>query len=232
MSTFLDNWLLRRAMSAPRGGGGKYIQFADPEVERICIANFSSDGIGVTYEDAAAVTDLGLVFKGTSIASFDELQYFTGLTALAAGPGWNNGGDFGQCGQLVSITLPDTIMTLGAWCFGQCVSLTNLVLPDSVTTINTGALYNTAIHNIEIPVHVTTLGETQSGINGTVVMRPTIPMPIYRWGDTFPRNANLKIYVPYSADHSILNAYKATSGWADRYLDYLYELNPDGTIPS
>lgn len=214
------------------GNRPKYIQFADPVVEQICIANFSTDGIGVTYKDAEAVTSLGLVFKGTAITCFNELRYFTGLTALASGTGWNNGGDFGQCSQLVSITLPDTITTLGAWCFGECGRLTNLVLPDSVTTINQGALYNTAVHNIEIPANVNTIGQDQSGITGTVVMRPTTPMNLYQWVDTFPRSADLKIYVSYSADHSILNAYKAKQGWADLYVDYLYELNPDGTIPT
>lgn len=214
------------------GNRPKYIQFADPVVEQICIANFSTDGIGVTYKDAEAVTSLGLVFKGTAITCFNELRYFTGLTALASGTDWSNGGEFGQCNQLVSITLPVAITTIGKWCFGQCQRLTGVVIPDSVTTIEQGAFYNTAIHDIEIPAYVTTLGHNQSGIGRTVVMRPTIPMPLNRWDDTFSRNANLKIYVPYSADHSILNAYKAKQGWADLYVDYLYELNPDGTIPT
>ena len=214
------------------GSGDKYIRFADPIVEQICIANFSTDGIGVTYEDAAAVTSLGLVFKGTAITSFDELRYFTGLTALAAGTAWDNGGDFGQCSSLVSITLPNTITTLGAWCFGQCTSLAGITLPNSVTTINLGAFYNSGVYDIEIPAPVTTIGNQQSGIKDTVVMRPTTPMALDRWTETFYRNANLKIYVPYSADHSILDAYKATQGWSDLYVNYLYELNPDGTIPT
>ena len=50
----------------------KYIVFADPVVEQICVANFSSDGIGVLTEDAAKVTDIGTIFNGnTEITSFD-----------------------------------------------------------------------------------------------------------------------------------------------------------------
>lgn len=60
----------------------KYIVFADPVVEQICVTNFSSDGVGVTEEDAAAVTSLGSVFKGnTEITSFNELGTF-GVTEL------------------------------------------------------------------------------------------------------------------------------------------------------
>lgn len=43
-------------------------------------------------------------------------------------------------------------------------------------------------------------------------------------------NNTFKIYVPYSADHSILDAYKTASRWST-YASRMYELNQDGTIP-
>ncbi|MBR4365710.1 MAG: hypothetical protein IKP43_02885, partial [Bacteroidaceae bacterium] len=60
----------------------KPITFADPAVETLCVANWDTNHDGELDEaEAAAVTDLGEVFKGnTEITSFDELQYFTGLT--------------------------------------------------------------------------------------------------------------------------------------------------------
>lgn len=39
------------------------------------------------------------------------------------------------------------------------------------------------------------------------------------------------IYVPYSADHSILDAWKAASGWST-YASRMKELTPDGEIPT
>lgn len=39
-----------------------------------------------------------------------------------------------------------------------------------------------------------------------------------------------RIYVPYSDDHSILDAYKAATNWAT-YSSRMYELNADGTVP-
>lgn len=97
-----------------------YINFKDPEVERICIENFSSDGIGVTYEDAASVTDLGTVFSGnTAITSFDELQYFTGLTTIGIGV-------FNGCTSLMSIKIPNSVTSIGNIVFSGCSSLTSI----------------------------------------------------------------------------------------------------------
>ncbi|MBR4365713.1 MAG: serine/threonine protein kinase, partial [Bacteroidaceae bacterium] len=61
---------------------GRVIDFADPAVEALCVANWDTNHDGeLSFNEAAAVTDLGEVFKGnTEITSFDELQYFTGLT--------------------------------------------------------------------------------------------------------------------------------------------------------
>lgn len=67
--------------------GKDYIHFKDPLVRSICVQNFSSDGIGLTYEDAAAVTTFGTTFDGvTGITEFDELQYFKGLTMASGLP--------------------------------------------------------------------------------------------------------------------------------------------------
>ena len=58
----------------------KYIQFEDPEVAKICVQNFSSDGIGVTYEDAEKVERMRALFQDNkSIKTFNELKYFTNL---------------------------------------------------------------------------------------------------------------------------------------------------------
>lgn len=60
-----------------------------------------------------------------------------------------------------------------------------------------------------------------------VVMRGTTPPTVT--ASAFTRTyADLKIYVPYSADHSVLAAYQ--TAWAT-YASKLHELNQDGTIP-
>ena len=62
-----------------------YMQFEDAEVERILMSKgVSSDGIGITLEDAERVTSVADWFSGnTTITSFRELKYF-GITSLSA----------------------------------------------------------------------------------------------------------------------------------------------------
>lgn len=63
------------------------IKFADANVKALCVANWDTDGDGELSDfEAAAVTDIGTVFKGQSeITSFNELEYFTGLHAIPGG---------------------------------------------------------------------------------------------------------------------------------------------------
>lgn len=113
-----------------------YIQFEDPEVERICIANFSSDGIGVTYRDAATVTSLSTVFRGNEdIVTFNELEYFTSLTSITAGSSSSSLGAFGGCTSLQSIKIPNNVRTIGAYSFYNCTSLEEIIIPSSVTSL-------------------------------------------------------------------------------------------------
>ena len=113
---------------------GRYglIDFADEETKRICVASFDTDADGeISYEEAAAVTDLGSGFRGSIIGSFDELKWFTGLTTL---PNLA----FKDCGSLVSITIPDNVSSIGDYAFSGCLSLPCLAIPDSITEIPDG----------------------------------------------------------------------------------------------
>lgn len=103
---------------------GNYIQFEDKAVEAICVANWSSDGIGLTMEDAAAVTDIGATFRGnTEITSFDEFEYFTGVTFLGISTNQTSGGAFNGCTSLQSIKLPSSVTHLRPGAFNNCTSL-------------------------------------------------------------------------------------------------------------
>lgn len=77
------------------------IEFADANVKAICVANWDTNNDGeLSEEEAVAVIDLGTVFKyNTQITSFDELQYFTGLTSI----GYQA---FSGCRGLTSVTIP------------------------------------------------------------------------------------------------------------------------------
>jgi hypothetical protein len=87
------------------------------------VANFSSDGVGVTKDDAAKVTSLGALFRGnTLITSFDELQYFTGITQMSDLSSYNNGW-FRNCTALKSVILPPNVTIIGRGTFENCKAL-------------------------------------------------------------------------------------------------------------
>lgn len=91
-----------KAEDGEEGGGeieDKYIRFADPEVQRILVENFSSDGVGMTSEDIAKVRNIGTIFSGnTEITSFDELKNFTSIKTIGDSA-------FRDCSNLLSIDL-------------------------------------------------------------------------------------------------------------------------------
>lgn len=130
------------------------IQFADAKVKAICVANWDTDHDGeLSKQEAAAVTSIGEVFSWKSeITSFDELQYFTGLTAI-------DDNAFAGCDGLTSITLPNTVTSLGAYAFSGCDGLTSFVIPSSVTTLNDAVFnYCVGLTSIIIPKSVTRMG--------------------------------------------------------------------------
>ena len=129
----------------------KYIQFEDKAVEAICVANWSSDGIGLTEEDAAAVTTIGTTFSGnTEITSFDELRYFTGLTFLSTTTSTNTGA-FAGCSSLESIVLPTSVTIIGDFSFSKCSALKAVGGMDNVVRVQRYAFSESAVEELILP---------------------------------------------------------------------------------
>ena len=106
------------------------ITFADEQVKALCVAHWDTNGDGeLSYAEAAAVADIGEVFKGNpEITSFDEFQYFTGVVSL---PVWS----LVNCKGLTSIVLPNSLASIRDYALEGCEGLRSLTIPSSVTII-------------------------------------------------------------------------------------------------
>ena len=98
------------------------IQFADANVKAICVENWDTNGDGELSEsEAAAVADISDKFKeNKDITSFDELQYFTGITQIPFEC-------FDGCKRLKSIHIPGNVTYIDQVSFGLCIALENVV---------------------------------------------------------------------------------------------------------
>ena len=121
---------------------GNYIQFEDAEVERVLMSKgVSSDGVGITKEDAAAVTSIGTWFKGnTGITSFNELVYFINVKVIEEQA-------FRGCSQLTSISL-ENVIAIEAYAFSESGLSGIISAPNLSGNLKTGAFYKTNVEEV------------------------------------------------------------------------------------
>ncbi len=135
---------------------GSWIEFQDPLVEEICVANFDENGDGgIDMLEAAHVTSLGTVFSGTEIEYFDELKYFTCLEEI-------DDYAFLGCNDLCSIEFPQNtnFWRIGNYAFCNCYQLWAAHnIPSTVTEIGDYAFSGSMMEMIGIPASVVTIGE-------------------------------------------------------------------------
>ena len=137
------------------------IQFADANVKAICVANWDTDHDGeLSKEEAAAVTTLKVgensVFKNATITSFDEFQYFTGLTSVEDHA-------FANCSNLKSVIVPKNVTTLHNAAFISCKYL-SVVLPEGLTSIGDECFRNCFyMKDIKLPESLTSIGRAAFG---------------------------------------------------------------------
>ena len=72
-----------------------------------------------------------------------------------------SGFKFSGCTGLTSVTIPDSVTTIGYQAFAGCTSLTSVTIPDSVTSIDMWAFNNCdGLTSITIPDSVTSIGNS------------------------------------------------------------------------
>ena len=164
-------------------GENQIITFQDSTAKSICTFYWDENEDGeLSYDEAAAVTDLGTAFKGSSILVFNELKNFTSLTSIADNA-------FSGCVSLAEITLPEQIGIIGSYAFSGCSNLKELVIPERVEEIGKGVVSDSA--------------------NLIIYCKPTKKPAIYydsnySANSTFPLHSGLTIYVPRNSYNSYI----------------------------
>jgi hypothetical protein len=82
-----------------------------------------------------------------------------GVAVVKVGDGWPPVfGDFNY--TVTSITIPDSVTSIGDFAFAYCNNLTSITIPDSVTIIGQDAFhFCTSLTSVTIPDSVTSIGE-------------------------------------------------------------------------
>ncbi len=178
------------------------ITFADDNVKAICVEHWDTNGDGeLSYAEAAAVTALNDAFHGHPITSFNEFQYFTGVTSIEDLA-------FDYNSNLFSIIIPNSVTSIG-YSFRNCENLNSFYLPASVTSIHHGA-FESCRHMEQIvvaennPVYDSREGcnaiiETASntmiiGCNNTIIPNTVTTVE----GTTFVGKDITSLYIPSS----------------------------------
>lgn len=136
----------------------------NPAVMAICYAQgWAANENYMTFEEAAAVTSIGTIFAVNTITSFDEFQYFTGVTAIP-----NNA--FNKSGsKLASIKLPPNIVSIGTLAFRYTL-LTEFTITPSITSIGNNAFQDINSSYIDITLDNNNL---MASYNGFLINAPT-----------------------------------------------------------
>lgn len=161
------------------------IDFLDPNVKLVCVLNWDSDGDKqLSYDEAAAVSNLGKSFNGTGIVYFDELKYFTSLNSIADNA-------FENCTALRVITLPESVKSFGKGAFAGCSNLEKIHLPEGMQKIEEYTFSGCGIKHLTIPESVTEI--KQHAFSRSSLEELVIPKNVEILGqDAFLSCENLK----------------------------------------
>lgn len=233
------------------------ITFADSKVKALCIQHWDSNGDGeLSTEEAAAVTSLGTVFRGnTSIDTFDELSYFTGLTAIGdyafnasslrkvtLPSSVTELGENAFCGTKLSgeLRVPGTVKNIGNYAFYACTQLTAVILEEGVETVGYYC-FSGSIRTLSLPSTLKYIGPmaidpyVNAGSSSGIFL-PEGDLYVYVHSDTPAAINAFAFYYLNGAGHLVLpfgakEAYMAASGWSvfKEYLEY-GDVNMDGEI--
>lgn len=183
--------------------------------ENVTMSNYafvSCDGIKtVTVPNGALISTTATPVTNV-LGQVGQLQSFViphGVTEIG-------GYSFSSNTSMKSISIPNGVITIGNFAFSSNTHLESVTLPASLKVINSYAF--SGCHNIKkitIPAGVNTINSSAFGNCYRITEYHLLPeTPPTLSSSTALEAGTCIIYVPYSADHSILEAYKTATNWS------------------
>lgn len=181
----------------------EYYAFGSTSLTFVTIPN-SITSIGTQTFSGCHLTSIAIPNSVTSI-QYGALSsnYFTSIT-IPNSVTSILGSAFQYCyGILTSITIPNSVTSIENYTFSFCQYFTSVTIPNNITSIGTNVFSGCY-----------TMGEYH--------LLPTTPPTLSNKNAFSAIAADCIIYVPYSVDHSILNAYQTATNWST-YASYMQE---------
>lgn len=121
----------------------------------ISITGFSGNVVDLVIPDTINALPVAAIETG-AFRGRQELKSVTLPNSVTS----IGGHAFDGCTGLKSVTLPDNVTSVGDWAFLKCTSLTNVVIGNSVTNFGSFTFYNcSALSRVTIGNRVTSIGE-------------------------------------------------------------------------
>ncbi|MBR5167981.1 MAG: leucine-rich repeat domain-containing protein [Salinivirgaceae bacterium] len=114
------------------------------------------------------------------------------------------GGAFSNCNTLKSITIPNSIVSIGDWAFNGCIWISEITIPESVTIIGASAFARCGLKSIDIPNSVTRIGDY--AFNSCIELKSVkIPNSVRKLGNRVFEGCDQLQYNEYNNDKYLGN---------------------------
>ena len=131
----------------------------DFKVDGLCYNILSDNTVELTWE-ALNTPYTGEIVVPSSV-NYSGKKYDVVAIGKSAMANVYSDNGWGSNGQLLSVSLPSTIVTIGARAFSSCYALVTIDIPNSVTSIGNSAFDScTRLTSITIPNSVTSIGNS------------------------------------------------------------------------
>lgn len=142
---------------------GIYYYFLDGKAHVTCYA-YNSKYNKTAYSGNVVIPETITYYGQTFNVKYIDDHAFIGCTGLTSVTIPNSvisigSSAFDGCRSLTSVTIPESITTINSYTFTSCSALTSITIPESVKSIGEGAFRWSGITSVTIPESVTSIGE-------------------------------------------------------------------------